>query len=250
MDYPEPLPEAEQARLREVMRTGNPSDARAARDTLIATSLRLVASVARSNSRGAAAYDDVFQAGVEGLIAAVDTHEKAAGPWPPYAAIKIRQAIGEELRAAGFAVRVPQRQGRRYHQMAVAVSKRVPDVGVRAAVREVAEAFGVPASTVADALEARASAALEADDAIADTESTETAAVSALALGELQQVVASLPGLEADVIRERLGLRTGTPAYMRDVADRLGVPRGRVAELEARAYSRLRHPTRASLLSP
>ena len=273
-EYPEQLPADEQARLFALMTSGTPQEAAAARDTLIATNLRLVAAVAGHYRNGSADPDDVFQAGVEGLIEAVDGHASARGPFGVFATIKIRQAIAGELRKSGFEVHVPRDRARLYHRINQTHRELRSEMTNREAIAATASHHQVPVSTGWEAIHARKGgvASLMPDEArgfvsmrfgagspVGDdipgggvsgsswvSPAADNEAVASMTVEALYAGVRSLPATEAAIIAARLGLNDTDPMRLRDIADALGLARAEVSALESRALARLRHPSRAA----
>ena len=65
----------------------------------------------------------------------------------------------------------------------------------------------------------------------------------------LEKVLHTLTENEEAVMRLRCGLYGGKPLTLAEVADRLGLTRERIRQVEAKAWRKLRHPSRSKLLS-
>ena len=65
---------------------------------------------------------------------------------------------------------------------------------------------------------------------------------------ELRDTVASLPARERSVIELRYGLYDGRTRTLEQVGAEIGVTRERVRQIEAKALSKLRHPSRSGIL--
>ena len=64
-----------------------------------------------------------------------------------------------------------------------------------------------------------------------------------------EKVLHTLTETEEEVMRLRCGLYGGRPLTLVEVADRLGLTRERIRQIEAKAWRKLRHPSRIKLLS-
>ncbi|MDP8969469.1 MAG: RNA polymerase sigma factor RpoD, partial [Actinomycetota bacterium] len=74
-------------------------------------------------------------------------------------------------------------------------------------------------------------------------------AAKGLARQELLDVVAGLPERERIILELRFGLLDGEARTLDDVGRYFGLTRERIRQLEARALSKLRHPSRGRALS-
>ena len=64
----------------------------------------------------------------------------------------------------------------------------------------------------------------------------------------LRQAMKTLSPRERQVINMRFGLETGRPLRLREVAQEFGVTTERIRQIEAKAFRRLRHPSRSRYL--
>ena len=65
----------------------------------------------------------------------------------------------------------------------------------------------------------------------------------------LNAVLHTLTENEEAVMRLRCGLYGGEPLTLAEVAERLGLTRERIRQIEAKAWRKLRHPARSKMLS-
>ena len=132
----------------------------------------------------------------------------------------------------------------------------------QAAVREVAEELGEDVETVEELLTyARTPTSLETPvgedgdaelgDFIEDRNADDPMEVAAkgMARRELLDVVAGLPERERIILELRFGLLDGEARTLDDVGRYFGLTRERIRQVEARALSKLRHPSRGRALS-
>jgi RNA polymerase sigma factor (sigma-70 family) len=68
-------------------------------------------------------------------------------------------------------------------------------------------------------------------------------AAAALLPGAVAQMLDGLEPRERDVLRLRYGLDRGDPRTLEEVGDAFGLTRERIRQIEARALSKLRHPS-------
>jgi RNA polymerase primary sigma factor len=83
-------------------------------------------------------------------------------------------------------------------------------------------------------------------DLIEDSDVVEASAVAEFhaLTDELRALLETLPPREATIIRLRFGLDDGHQYTLQEIADRIGLTRERVRQLEKHALAELRHPQR------
>ena len=64
-----------------------------------------------------------------------------------------------------------------------------------------------------------------------------------------EEVLHTLTETEEKVMRLRCGLDGGKPLTLAEVEERLGLTRERIRQIEAKAWRKLRHPSRSKLLT-
>lgn len=131
---------------------------REARETVILRHQRLVRAIVRDYRSAGFSEQDLRQAGVIGLIAAIDRFQADRGArFATYAAALVRGEVRHVLRDHGWAVQVPrplQDLGRR---AAIERDRQAQAHGRAPSLEETAAALGADPRTVADALDARRS---------------------------------------------------------------------------------------------
>ncbi|MGH3669440.1 MAG: sigma-70 family RNA polymerase sigma factor, partial [Pseudonocardiaceae bacterium] len=65
---------------------------------------------------------------------------------------------------------------------------------------------------------------------------------------QLQSVLATLSEREANIVRLRFGLADGKPRTLDEIGQVHGVTRERIRQIESKAMSKLRHPSRSQAL--
>ncbi|HEX2361217.1 MAG TPA: sigma-70 family RNA polymerase sigma factor [Jiangellaceae bacterium] len=244
------------ARRRELMALAG--DGRAAKDHMIRANLRLVVSAARKHARRGVPFLDVVQEGNLGLIRAVEKFDYTKGfKFSTYAMWWIRQAIERGLAEQSRTVRLPA-------HVAETVSKlnRIDRnlnrlLGREPTLDEVAEEAGLTTDRVLELRRvARDSVSLDTpvgDDGettlgelIEDADVLQAADIAEqrALTASLRDLVATLPAREATIIELRFGLHDGQPHTLQEVADRVGLTRERVRQLEKKALADLRDPRR------
>jgi RNA polymerase sigma factor (sigma-70 family) len=234
------------------------ADGRAAKDHMIRANLRLVVSAARKHARRGVPFLDVVQEGNLGLIRAVEKFDYTKGfKFSTYAMWWIRQAIERGLAEQSRTVRLPA-------HVAETVSKlnRIDRdlnrlLGREPTLDEVAEEAGLTTDRVLELRQvARDSVSLDTpvgDDGettlgelIEDVDVLQAADIAEqrALTASLRDLVATLPAREATIIELRFGLHDGQPHTLQEVADRVGLTRERVRQLEKKALADLRDPQR------
>lgn len=231
-------------------------DGQNAREHLGRANTRLVVSIAKRYMGQGLPFPDLIQEGNVGLMRAVDKYDYTRGNrFSTYATWWIRQAITRALAQKTRTIRIPLHMTERIRQMYRAAQDLEQTLGRRPTAEEIASAMEVAADAVRAMLDASQHAiALERPvgddgdsefgDFIEDQE-TISPADSAMQnlLGEtIEEVLAELTPRQSHILRLRFGLGGGEPHTLEEIANKFGLSRERIRQLEKEALRRLRHP--------
>ncbi|MDP3385593.1 MAG: sigma-70 family RNA polymerase sigma factor [Eubacteriales bacterium] len=132
------LKDEEQQRLFEEYRLGKGKEVR---DTLIEHNLRLVWWIAEKYKNYLSdmyEFDDLFQQGVIGLIAAIDKYDSREGTFGTYAVYWIKQSILRNLDENGRLIRIPVHFGQLINDYKKAYEKLTTDLEREPTIKEIA----------------------------------------------------------------------------------------------------------------
>jgi RNA polymerase sigma factor (sigma-70 family) len=243
------------ARQRELRRLVGLGDE--ATETFVKANLRLVVSIAKRYQGGDLPLLDLVQDGNLGLIHAVEKFDWRRGfKFSTYATWWIRQAISRGIANTGRTVRLPVHAGALVVSVSTSRGRLEATLGRRPTIAEISADLDMEEHRVADILRHVAepmslSEPLGSDgdaelgDVIEDRAAVSPfdAAAASLLAGEVAKLLTVLDDRERAILQLRFGLDRGQPRTLDEVGAHFNLTRERIRQIEARAMSKLRHPT-------
>jgi RNA polymerase primary sigma factor len=231
-------------------------DGQAAREHLGRANTRLVVSIAKRYMGQGLPFPDLIQEGNVGLMRAVDKYDyKRGNRFSTYATWWIRQAITRALAQKTRTIRIPLHMTERIRQMYRTAQSLEQLLGRRPTPEEIAAEMQLPTDAVRGMMDASQHAiALErpvGDDGDSefgdfiedqDSPSPVDAATQHLLQETIEEVLSELTPRQSHILRLRFGLGGGEPHTLEEIANKFGLSRERIRQLEKEALRRLRHP--------
>ena len=229
-----------------------------AKDRFIRANLRLVVSVARRYPLPPGMeLLDLIQEGNLGLEHAVDKFDWRKGfKFSTYATWWIRQAITRGIANTGRTIRLPVHAGDTLARLQKARSRLELKFGRQATLAELSAEVEMPEEKVTEALRfaaeplslsepLREDGDAELGDVVEDrsAESPFEVAATSLLPEEISRLLAPLDTREREILKLRFGLDRGEPRTLEEVGEHFNLTRERIRQIEARAMSKLRHPS-------
>jgi RNA polymerase primary sigma factor len=237
-------------------------DGQAAREHLGRANTRLVVSIAKRYMGQGLPFPDLIQEGNVGLMRAVDKYDyKRGNRFSTYATWWIRQAITRALAQKTRTIRIPLHMTERIRQMYRTAQVLEQNLGRRPTPEEIAAEMELPAESVRGMMDASQHAiALErpvGDDGDSefgdfiedqDTPSPDDSATQHMLQETIEEVLSELTPRQSHILRLRFGLSGGEQHTLEEIANKFGLSRERIRQLEKEALRRLRHPRLAHSL--
>src|SRR6478752_5887961 len=231
------LTPTQRRQLRRSIRTGEE-----AHRQFVNSNLRLVVSIAKKYQSSGLPLLDIVQEGNLGLIHAVDKFDWRKGfKFSTYATWWIRQAIQRGIANSARVIRLPVHAGDMLTALLKLRASLEGSLGRTPTLAELAREAELPLEKVVEVLR-YAVDTISLDEPVRDDGDAE--------LGdfvedrnEVAKVLSVLDERERTILTLRFGLDGGGERTLEEVAEHFGLTRERIRQIEARAMSKLRHPS-------
>ena len=227
-----------------------------ARQHLGRANTRLVVSIAKRYMGQGLPFLDLIQEGNVGLMRAVDKYDYRRGNrFSTYATWWIRQAITRALAQKTRTIRIPLHMTERIRQMYRTAHEMEQRLGRQPTIDELAKELDVSTRVVQNMMDSSQHAiALERpigdeDDSVfgdfiedKHTPGPDATATKNILQETIEEVFSELTPRQGHILRLRFGLGGGEPHTLEEIANKFGLSRERIRQLEKEALRRLRHP--------
>ncbi|MEP6755817.1 MAG: sigma-70 family RNA polymerase sigma factor [Chthonomonadales bacterium] len=227
-----------------------------AKEELIEANYRLVVSIAKRYTNRGLSFSDMMQEGNIGLIRAIEKFDYRKGlKFSVYASVWVRQYITRAISDQGRTIKIPQTLVETIHRLMRVRATLVQELGRQPSVEELSRELEMPVEQVQsiirispEPLSLQTPATTDEENDIGDyVEDHQAISPSDMAnKDDLKEKVGfaldALNEREREVVTLRYGLE-GQPAITHEeVAQKLGIKRDKVRQIEAKALAKMRQP--------
>ena len=233
-----------------------------AKNKLIESNLRLVASIARNYAeRSSISFMDACQEGAIGLMKAVDKYDVSKGyKFSTYATYWIKQTISRAIANQAHTIRTPVHITEALAKTAKAENDLTQKLQRDPTPQEIADATGLDIDKI-NLYKNSAKMTLSLDvpideagevnitDTIADfNNSPEQTLADSERMNSINKVLDTLEEEEKQVLKLRFGLDNGKAKTLSEVSQLMGITKEKVKQIETIAMRKMRNPLRANVL--